>query len=158
MVAGFVVQNFSKQGEHFLRSIHQMGGIVYVVFFATAGAHLDLPLLQRLWPAAVTLAVTRAIMTWVAARLANRLAEDPPELRRWGYSGLISQAGLALGLAALVSRKFPTFGGSFGALAIATIALNEMFGPILFKFALDRSGESSTAPAATRTSLLPPPS
>jgi hypothetical protein len=29
--------------------------------------------------------------------------------RRWGWSGLVSQAGLALGIAAAVSKEFPAF-------------------------------------------------
>ena len=38
LVAGFVVQNLSQQGEKFLHGIEAMGSIVYVVFFAAAGA------------------------------------------------------------------------------------------------------------------------
>ena len=56
---------------------------------------------------------------------------------------LVSQAGLALGLSVLVEREFPTLGVGFRALSIAMVALNEMFGPILFKLALDRAGETS---------------
>ena len=55
----------------------------------------------------------------------------------------MSQAGLTLGLSVIVEREFPSFGGPFRALAIATVALNEVAGPILFKLALDRAGEAS---------------
>lgn len=146
MVAGFLVQNLSKQGEKFLHALHQTGGIVYVVFFATAGAHLDVPLLRELWPVALVLAGSRAAITYAIGRVSSHLADDPPMVKRWGWSGLVSQAGLALGLASEVAREFPAFGDGFRALALATIALNEMFGPILFKFALDRAGESSHEP------------
>jgi len=155
MVAGFVVQNLSRQGEKFLSAIHQMGSVVYVIFFATAGADLDIPLLRSLWPVAVILVCSRAIITYSTGRLASWIANDPPSVRKWGWSGLVSQAGLALGLAASIAQKFPSFGNGFRALAIATVALNEMFGPILFKFALDRSGETSAAPELTRASLTP---
>jgi Kef-type K+ transport system membrane component KefB len=157
MVAGFVVQNLSHQGEKFLAAIQRMGGIVYIIFFATAGADLDIPLLKALWPVAIALVMSRGIVTLFTGRLASRLAGDPPVIRKWGWSGLVSQAGLALGLAATISSRFPTFGNGFRALAIATVALNEMFGPILFKFALDRNGESSAAPAPVRPSLMPGP-
>jgi Kef-type K+ transport system membrane component KefB len=157
MVAGFVVQNLSHQGEKFLASIQRMGGIVYIIFFATAGADLDIPLLKALWPVAVALVTSRSIVTFFTGRLASRLAGDPPVIKKWGWTGLVSQAGLALGLGATISSKFPTFGNGFRALAIATVALNEMFGPILFKFALDKTGESSAAPAPVRPSLMPGP-
>src|SRR5207247_10775313 len=106
---------------------------------------------------AVTLSVAGAVITCGTGRLASRLAGDSPKIEKWGWSGLVSQAGLALGLAASISSRFPTFGNGFRALAIATVALNEMFGPILFKLALDRTGESSVAPAPVRPSLMPRP-
>ncbi len=142
LVAGFVVQNLSAQGEKFLAAIEEMGSIVYVVFFATAGAHLDLPLVQQLWPMAVALCAVRMVATVVASRVASRLADDPPAVRTWGWSGLVSQAGVTLGLSALVERAFPSFGPPFRSLALATVALNEVVGPICFKMALDRTGES----------------
>ena len=145
LTAGFVVQNFSRQGDRLLHSIERTGEVVYVVFFATAGAHLDLPLVGRLWPAAVILFAARAGSTVLGARVSGWLAGDPPALRRWGWAGLVSQAGLALGIAAKMADQFPSFGAQFGALAVAAVALNELVGPVLFKFALDRNGESGRA-------------
>ena len=147
IVAGFVVQNLTRQGPRLLREVERAGEVAYVVFFATAGAHLDLPLLGTLWPAALVLAGARALLTFGAQRLSSRLAGDPPAVSRWGFAGLVSQAGLALGIAARVSAEAPSIGAAFGALAVATVAVNEVAGPVLFKLALDRSKES--APAAT---------
>ena len=156
MVAGFVVQNLSSQGEKFIHAIRRMGSVIYVIFFATAGADLDIPLLRALGPVAVGLATTRALITYGTGRLSSHLADDPPAVRKWGWSGLVSQAGLALGLGASIAQRFPTFGDGFRALVIATVALNEMIGPILFKLALDRSGETSAAPEEVRPSMAPP--
>jgi Kef-type K+ transport system membrane component KefB len=153
MVAGFVVQNLSKQGPRFIKAIGETGSVVYVIFFATAGADLDVPLLQKLWPVALLLCGTRAVVTYLTARLASRFANDPPVVRRWGWAGLVSQAGLALGISGVVARAFPSFGAGFRALAIATVAVNEMVGPVLFKLALDRSGETSSAPRPSISSL-----
>jgi Kef-type K+ transport system membrane component KefB len=148
LVAGFVVQNLSKQGDRFMHAIEGASGVVYVVFFASAGAHLDLPLLKELWPVALLLGGSRAAITFVAAKLSSRIANDPPRIRTWGWAPLISQAGLTLGLSAVIAREFPAFGASFRALAIATVALNEVVGPVLFKLALDRTAESrGQAPA-----------
>jgi Kef-type K+ transport system membrane component KefB len=157
MVAGFIVRNMSKQGHKLVNYIEQTGTVVYVVFFATAGADLDVPLLRQLWPVALLLSGSRAIITYAASRIAGRVAQDPPVLRRWAWSGLVSQAGLALGLSVIVAREFPMIGSPFRALAIATVAINEMVGPILFKLALDRSGETSPIRAASFPSIAPPP-
>lgn len=142
MVAGFFVANFSQQGPKLLDAINRTGSVVFVVFFATAGAHLDLPLLRKLWPMALYLAGTRAAVSWVAHRISCRLAREEPVIRSWGWSCLMSQAGLTLGIAVIIERTFPAFGAGFRALAIATVALNELIGPVLFKLALDRTGES----------------
>jgi Kef-type K+ transport system membrane component KefB len=146
LTAGFVVQNLSSQGDKLLHAVEQTSGLVFIVFFATAGAHLNIPVLRELWPIALALCGVRALVTVSTAAWASRLSSDPPVIRRWGWAPLISQAGLTLGLSVVVARNFPEFGEGFRALAIATVALNEMIGPVLFKFALDRSGEAS-APA-----------
>jgi Kef-type K+ transport system membrane component KefB len=142
MTAGFVVQNLSRQGERFVEAIDSMGEIVYVIFFGVAGAHLDLPVLRTLWPVALLFAGARGITTFVAGHVASRYAGDPAALRTWGWAGLVSQAGLALGIAASIQTEFPAFGAGLGALAVATVAMNEMVGPVLFKAALDRCGET----------------
>jgi Kef-type K+ transport system membrane component KefB len=142
LTAGFVVQNLSLQGDKLLHAVEQASSLVFIVFFATAGAHLDLPLLAELWPIALGLSCARAFVTISTALWASRVAGDPAVIRRWGWSSLISQAGLTLGLSVVIVRTFPEFGEGFRSLVIATVALNEMVGPVLFKYALDRTGES----------------
>jgi Kef-type K+ transport system membrane component KefB len=158
MTAGFVVQNLSEEGEHLLEGVEQVGSIVFVVFFATAGAHLNIPLLKTLWPIALALCSVRALVTFATARLSSRLVNDGPMIRRWGASALVSQAGFALGLSVVIANTFPDFGQGFRALAIACVAINEVVGPILFKFSLDRAGETNPEASAPRPSLAPPAS
>jgi Kef-type K+ transport system membrane component KefB len=160
LMAGFLVQNLSKQGDKLLHAVEDTGSVVYVLFFATAGAHLDLALLRKLWPAALVLFVGRVALTVGANTLSTRFAKDERALRRFGWTGLVSQAGVALGIANAIAIANPGFGNGFRALAIATVALNEMMGPVMFKTALDGAGESSSAPEPSRQSVyssVPPP-
>lgn len=157
MTAGFVVANLSDEGEHLLEGVEQVGSIVFVVFFASAGAHLNIPLLRTLWPIALGLCTVRALVTFGTARLSSHIVGDGPMIRRWGASALVSQAGFALGLSVVIANTFPEFGPGFRALAIACVALNEVIGPILFKLALDRAGETNPEASAPRPSLAPPP-
>ena len=152
MVAGFVVMNLSRQGDKLIQAVQDAASVVFVLFFATTGAHLDLPQLARMWPVALLLGASRAVASAGAARLAGRLAADAPVLQRWSWAPLVSQAGLALGLGMEMQRAFPGLGSGFGALVVACVGLNELVGPILFKLALDRSGES--AAEASRASML----
>lgn len=142
IVAGFVVQNLSAQGDKFLHAIEETGGVVYVLFFAGAGAHLNVPLLREFWPIALLLTGSRGLLTFGASKLANRISPDEPSVRKWGWAPLVSQAGVALGIAQVVARSFPTFGPAFRDVAVACIAINELVGPVLFKFALDRAKEA----------------
>jgi Kef-type K+ transport system membrane component KefB len=139
-----------------LHAVEQIGSVVFVLFFATAGAHLDIPLLKQAWAIALALCVARALLTYGAARLSARLAGDPAVVRKWGWSSLISQAGLALGLGLVVEAAFPGIGSSFRSLVIAAVAINEMIGPVLFKLALDKTGETDRSEPAARPSLPPP--
>lgn len=148
LTAGFVVQNLSRHGDRLLHAIEESGAIVFVIFFATAGAHLDLPLLYSMWPVALTLVVARGLATGVSHIIASRWASDSPMLRRWGWSSLISQAGLTLGLSLIVERTFPDFGPPFRSLVVATVAINEVVGPIFFKAGLDRTGETGGGAAS----------
>ena len=66
-------------------------------------------------------------------------------LTKLGWTPLVSQAGLALGLASVISAMFPVLGLPFQSLAIAVVAINEMVGPVLFKWALDRAGETKSS-------------
>lgn len=145
LVAGFIVQNLSKQGGKFLRAIGDMGAIVYVVFFASAGADLDVPLLVQLWPVALALAVSRGLITFGCARASSWVAHDSDILKRWSWTSLIAQAGLTQGLAGIVAREFPTFGPPLRGLLMAMLTINAIIGPILFKLGLDRSSETQTA-------------
>jgi Kef-type K+ transport system membrane component KefB len=148
MVAGFVVQNLSKQGDKFIHAIEETGGVVYVIFFASAGAHLNVPLLKDYWATALILAGARAAITIGTARVAAVLAKDDPMVKKWGWGPLISQAGVAIGIGSVIAGKFPSFGARFQDVVIACVALNEMVGPILFKIAIDRSKEGK-APTPT---------
>ncbi|MBK8994920.1 MAG: sodium:proton exchanger [Myxococcales bacterium] len=144
LIAGFFVRNFSEQGEKLLASVDQTSAIVFVVFFAAAGAHLDIPLLRSLWPLAFGLAASRAVATWVAHLASTRVANDSVPIRRWGWTGLVPQAGLTIGFLVVITRVFPGVGPEFASLCIAVVTVNEIVGPILFKLALDRSGESAS--------------
>jgi Kef-type K+ transport system membrane component KefB len=141
LTAGFVVQNLSNQGDKLLHTIEATGSVVFIVFFATAGAHLDLPLLAQMWPIALSLCAGRFASTYLAHRIGARWAADEPFLRRWGWASLISQAGLTLGLSAVLARAFPAVGEGLRSLVVVTVAINEVVGPIFFKFALERGSE-----------------
>jgi hypothetical protein len=157
LVAGFFVRNFSAQGPKLLEAVQRTGTVVFVIFFAVAGAQVDLGILRSMGLVAFALCLLRAGVTVLVARAGSAMAKDPPVIRRWGWSSLISQAGLALGLTVVVARAFPSVALEFTTLSVAAITINEVIGPILFKLGLDRAGESGRADAPQVTAAADPP-
>jgi trehalose 6-phosphate synthase len=64
---------------------------------------------------------------------------DPATSYVW--MGLISQAGITLGLAATVASEFSTWGAQIQMLLVALIAVDELVGPVMFRMGLARAGE-----------------
>jgi hypothetical protein len=147
LVAGVVSENASpKEAGLALRgAMERAAAPVFVVFFALAGAGLLLSEILSVWYLVIPIVAVRALGIWQGTRIGTRWAGAPPELRRNVWMGLVSQAGVAIGLATAVSEVYPTRGGQLKTLFLAAVAVNEFVGPILFKRALIRAGE--TAPA-----------
>jgi Kef-type K+ transport system membrane component KefB len=141
VVAGFVVMNLTAFGHDLVKTSEQTSAGVMIVFFATAGAKLDLQALRELWPIALAFFVARALVTVVACRLGHHLADDPPVVRRLGFTPFVSQAGVTIGLATIVADALPGVGKALATLAIAVVGLNELAGPVIFTWGLKKAGE-----------------
>jgi len=145
ITAGFVVQNFSREGDRFMAKIDRGSLPIYVVFFALAGAALQIEALRGSWLVALIIVVARALLIWVGAYLGARFGGDPP--RYWKQSGLgfVTQAGVSLGLAAIVMSRFPDWGAPLGTIIVAVITINQVVGPPGFKVALNAVGETGAS-------------
>ena len=143
LAAGALIANLDERaGERIHHAIQQAGLPVFALFFAAAGAGLKLDALVTVGPAAMLLVALRGVAIWFSCR---RFApSDDPRLKRFLWMGLISQAGVTFGLAALVSRTFPTFGPQVEVLIVAMITAHELVGPVLTRRALAASGEIRT--------------
>jgi trehalose 6-phosphate synthase len=70
-----------------------------------------------------------------------RLSGIDPRIGSYLWTGLISQAGITLGLAAIVAGEFPGWGNQLQVLIVALIVVHELVGPPLFRNGLLRAGE-----------------
>ena len=142
LLAGFIVQNFSSQGDSLITALEKVSTPVYVVFFAISGASLDLNALRQGWLLAVLCVVWRGFLKFGGSYAGSRLSGEPRLFQRYGWSGFISQAGVALGMAIEVEEALPVWGQTFKALILAVIALNQVIGPVLLQKFLIKSGEA----------------
>jgi Kef-type K+ transport system membrane component KefB len=142
VVAGFLVENVAPvRAEPLVQALHQTALPVFVIFFAMAGAELHIQEFASVWPVVVLVALVRIAAIRGSATFAGRLAGAEPAVVRYGWTGLVSQAGVALGLATIVADRLPVVGLAMQAVAIGVIAFNESIGPILFRRGLERAGE-----------------
>lgn len=157
LVAGFVAETLAPgaTGRALRHAMERSAAPVFVVFFALAGAKLDVPALARLWPVVVPIVLARAGGLWIGTRVGGRWAALPPLERNSLWLGLVSQAGVAIGLVTVAGTVYPAAGGDMRTILLSVIAVNETVGAILFRRALIAAGE---APAdAPRRSLATAP-
>ncbi len=147
MVAGFTVTNFTNYRHEFEEILHDISPYVYVAFFALTGVALKLDILVATLGVALALFGVRMFSIFVGTYAGGTIAGESRQFRRWAWLGLITQAGIALGLARETGVEFPnTLGNEFATLIISVVVLNEIFGPLFLKFALRRTGESHEPP------------
>jgi Kef-type K+ transport system membrane component KefB len=148
LVAGFVTQNLSGDAGTDLRhAMERAAAPIFVVFFALAGAKLDLGEVVRLWPLVVPIVLVRLAALFVGTRIGTKVARLPKEETADSWMGLVSQAGVAIGLVTVAAESYPAVAGEMRTMLLAMVAINETIGPILFRRALARN-ETTTTPAA----------
>jgi Kef-type K+ transport system membrane component KefB len=144
MTAGFVAENVAraKGTPTLLHSLERSAAPVFVVFFALAGANIDVQAVVSLALLVIPIVLVRGVAIWGGTRIGTRWAQSSEAERRYLWMGLISQAGVSIGLATIVAQTYPTVGGSLRALLLAVMAVNGIGGAILFRQALVRAGEA----------------
>lgn len=142
LAAGIWLENFSRADSHDLVHGFESAQLpVFLVWFALAGMRLDI---YQLWALAVPVlivAVTRGASFWAGTRLAARYTGADPVIARYGWIGLVPQAGLSLALVVVIQSGFPTFGGFAAVLMLSVLGLNQLISPVLLRIALVRAGE-----------------
>lgn len=142
LVAGFLVENVAPvRAEPLVNALHRTAVPVFIIFFAMAGAELHVQEFMAVWPLVLVVALARMGAIYGSTRSATRLAGAEPVVQRYGWTGLVSQAGVALSLATIVADRLPGVGLAMFTLTVGVIAFNETVGPILFRRGLEQAGE-----------------
>jgi Kef-type K+ transport system membrane component KefB len=142
LAAGLVVENLAPPEGDELRVAIERGAMpVLIVFFAAAGASLQLDVLAVIGGVALALALVRLSLLRGMTEIGVRLAGMSDSPARLVWMGLISQAGVTLGLAHIAASEFPGWGDQIRTLIVALTGLHVLTGPILLKAALRRANE-----------------
>jgi Kef-type K+ transport system membrane component KefB len=120
---------------------------VFLVFFALAGATLDLGALYAAIVPVGIIAAARAASFYVGCRIATSVSRAPKVVQQYAWVGLVPQAGLALALALVLEKTFPSFGGPAAVIVVGVVSLNQLVAPVVLRAVLIKSGEAGQKPS-----------
>jgi Kef-type K+ transport system membrane component KefB len=157
MMVGFVLVN--NQPEAVIQSVRtpldQIMPLVFLLFFCFAGAHLKISAITTLGGLGLVYIIGRSAGKFGGAYLGACLGRAEKKIKKYLGFGLLSQAGVAIGLSLIVMNEFTQLSaqyhlphaGIIGANVLTTITATciffEIIGPILTKYALTKAGEIS---------------
>lgn len=143
LAAGIWLRNFSKSDANDLLHGFESAELpVYLVFFSLSGSKLDI---HQLWATLVPvliIAAARAVVFFVGCRFASERTGADASVARFGWTGLVPQAGLSLALIVVIQKNFPSFGQPAAVLLLSVVGVNQLIAPVLLRMSLIRSGEA----------------
>lgn len=142
IIGSFYVTNYSKHKIEFAELLEKISPTIYIIFFTLTGASLSLHTLISVFNIAIILFFLRLITMYLGGVFGVTIAKDKKKYTHIAWMPYLTQAGVALGLATLISNEFPTWGHQFETIVIAIIVINQLVGPPLFKWALNFVNES----------------
>ena len=160
MVIGFVLINTRRESlvHKVTAPLLEIMPLTFVLFFCLAGAHLHLAALPSLGIIGIVYILGRSGGLIGGARLGAIFGHVEEKIKKYVGLGILSQAGVAIGLALIVNSEFAglgavtdgvSHGSAIGIKVITTITATcivfEIIGPILAKYALGKAGELGKA-------------
>lgn len=145
LVAGFVVQNFSRHGHTLVEAFERISLPVFVIYFTTQAAALDLLSVKAYLPLTLMLVALRVGLFWFGIGFGARRAGIDDVTRGHLQVSFFSQGGVDLVLAAMVAEAIPGWGVEVQTVTVATILFYVVGGPPFLARALDAVGESEAA-------------
>ncbi len=156
MTLGVVIVNVAPHNLDCVRvSIEQAGPVLYILFFALVGARFQV---ETLLVGGLTLSIALAYVIlrstgkFAGAWLGGAIGGAEPAVRDNLGFGLLSQAGVAVGLSLSIADRMTAYGAegeALGTLVItvitATTFIVQVIGPVMVKFAITRAGEVGKA-------------
>ena len=142
LAVGATSANFSTHSRRLAAVQARTDPPFYAIFFVIAGANLHLAMLKTLGIVGLGYIVARGLGKFFSARLIGRRTDLPLIARQSLPYGLLSHAGLAIGLVLSLRTRMPSIAASVTTVVLSAILVYEIIGPFGTRFALLRSGEA----------------
>lgn len=165
MVIGIIIVNTQPHilVHKFKTEASTLIPLLFVFFFALAGTNLHIKLLPSLGILGIIYILARAFGKIIGSWLGAFVGKSEEKIKKYLGLGILSQAGVAIGLALIVKHEFKgigpiiskvgmpiqTMGDKIGIMAITTVTATciifEIIGPVLARYALLKAGEIKEA-------------
>lgn len=144
MSMGVIVANLSPHKRRAFKVLEDFSPPIVAAFFILAGARLNLSYIPQIGLLGVAYLVFRIVGKIAGASIGATLSKAPVNVKKYIGFGLLSQVGVAVGLAITVNREFPDspIGTVVVTILLATTIITEIIGPIATKQAILRSNEA----------------
>ncbi len=143
MVVGIVISNTSRHRARILTIFEELEYIILIIFFSLAGAHIDVGSLKAAGIMGILYFFARGFGKAAGGSLGAFLCRAPKRIYKYVGASLLPQAGVAIGLVIMASKieALEPHIDFLTTLVLAVVALNEVFGPPVTKWALSKSGD-----------------
>lgn len=157
MMIGAVFCNVNDQALGIMDGCERWTPPLFMFFFVLSGAELDVTNLLNIGVIGIVYLVARCIGKYFGSFFGAKAVHANKNVIKYLGLTLFPQAGVAIGMAQLVSKKFGAIPATQGiATSIVTIVLSatlvyELIGPVITKIALTKSGEIEVEPKPMKT-------
>ncbi|MCF6353350.1 MAG: cation:proton antiporter [Cyclobacteriaceae bacterium] len=144
MALGFMVANFNVKNNEISNTLETYTEeIIFILFFALSGLHLNLAGFTDAIPFIIVFIILRSLGKYMGVITGAMLTKQPNIIKKFVVGGLIPQGGIVVGLALFIQQieAFNAFGGLMLNIIMGTTILHEILGPILAKASLRSAGE-----------------
>lgn len=141
IMVGLMLVNLSPQHEKAFNAINDFVPPFYVLFFALAGAGLDLSVLKAVGMIGMAYVFARGIGKALGAFVGAVSTKAEKVVSRYLGLALLPQGGISIGLSILVRQQLPEFAKEITTIIMFSVLIYEITGPIFAKIAIQKAGE-----------------
>lgn len=145
MMLGTMFCNECDFSEELMDRLDRWTAPIYILFFVISGAKLDLNVIANGFVVliGVVYIVFRCLGKYFGAGLSAKMVNAPPTVRKYLGITLFPQAGVALGMANIVSKSNmnPEIAIIITSITLFSVLIYELIGPFLTKISLVKAGE-----------------
>lgn len=145
MAVGAALVNTNPRGTRELEGLEPAFDVIYVLFFALAGASLHLDSLASVGVLGALYIGLRAAGKYGGASLGSLLTRQPRAVTANLGLTLMPQAGVAVGMAMICRDRMPASADTITTVVLAGVLVFELIGPLCTRVAIFRANEAGRA-------------